>query len=58
MGLIDYIKDTKGELKHVSWATRDQAIAYTSIVIGVSIVIGLLLGAFDLGFTALLRLVI
>jgi len=41
MSLISYIKETKGELKHVSWPTRAQTINYTVIVIGISLIIAL-----------------
>ena len=47
MNLINYIQETKSELKHVSWPTRQQAIAFTAIVIVVSIITALFLGLFD-----------
>jgi len=47
MGLVDYLKETRTELKHVSWATRKQAINFTGLVIGVSLLVAILLGAFD-----------
>jgi preprotein translocase subunit SecE len=55
MGLIDYIKETKGELKHVSWPTRRQAIAFTVLVIVASIATAAFLGAFDFLFSVLLK---
>jgi preprotein translocase subunit SecE len=51
MGLIDYIKDTKAELKHVSWPTRRQAITFTIIVILISVGVSLYLGLFDALFS-------
>jgi preprotein translocase subunit SecE len=51
MGLTEYIKDTKGELKHVSWPTRKQAVVFTVIVIVVSIATAIFLGAFDFLFS-------
>jgi preprotein translocase subunit SecE len=51
MKLFDYIRDTKGEMKHVSWPTKNQAIGYTIIVLLVSIVLALYLGFFDYIFT-------
>ena len=50
MGLVDYIKETRAELKHVSWATRRQAIAFTALVIGISVGVAIILGAFDFLF--------
>lgn len=47
MGLINYLKDTQGELKHVSWPTRGQAIAFTIVVVLVSVFVAFFLGFFD-----------
>jgi preprotein translocase subunit SecE len=47
MGLINYLKDTQVELKHVSWPTRNQAIAFTVVVILISIFVSFFLGFFD-----------
>jgi len=58
MGLTDYIKETKGELKHVSWPTRKQAVAFTIIVVAISIFVALYLGLFDFIFSELLKLII
>ena len=54
--LITYIKDTRGEMKHVSWPTRRQAINFTLIVIGISLAIALLLGLADFIFVYFLEL--
>lgn len=48
---IEYIKAVRSELTHVSWPTRNQAILYTLLVIGISIGVALMLGAFDFVFT-------
>jgi len=48
---ISYIKDTRQELHHVSWPTQNQTIAYTVIVIIVSLLIAGFLGVFDYIFT-------
>jgi preprotein translocase subunit SecE len=50
MSIIDYLRETRGELKHVSWPTRNQTIAFTIIVIVVSFVVAYFLGFFDYGF--------
>ena len=47
MKASDYLKETKAEMKHVNWPTRKQAIGYTAIVIGISIVFSIFLGVFD-----------
>lgn len=54
----NYFKDTAAEMKHVSWPTQTQAFVYTALVIGVSILVSLFLGAFDYIFTQILNIVI
>jgi len=51
MSLTQYIKDTRGEMKHVSWPTRHQVVVYTTAVVVVSIITALFLGAFDWVFS-------
>ena len=51
MNIFDYIKDTKGEMKHVSWPTRKQTATYTALVVLVSIFAAFYLGIFDHLFT-------
>lgn len=49
--LINYFKDTRVELRHVSWPTQKQAMVYTSLIIALSILVALILGVFDFLFT-------
>jgi len=58
MGLINYIKETKGELVHVSWPTRKQAIAFTIVVIIMSLLVSFFLGIFDFIFSKILEIVV
>lgn len=51
MRIVEYIKETRSELKHVSWPTRRQAAAFTAIVIAISVFVAGLLGFFDYLFT-------
>lgn len=51
MGLIQYVKDTQGELRHVAWPTRLQTIVYTVLVVLISVGVSLYLGLFDYLFT-------
>lgn len=48
---IKYLKDTKDEIAHVSWPTQKQAVTYTVLVIGISVVLALLLALFDFVFS-------
>lgn len=56
--LITYFKETRAELKHVSWPTRRQALMFTVVVIAISLLTALYLGAFDYIFTMILKVVI
>jgi preprotein translocase subunit SecE len=49
--LGEYLKETKAELKHVSWPTKNQAILFTAVVVIFSFVVAFFLGAFDFLFT-------
>jgi preprotein translocase SecE subunit len=52
---VEYIKETQGEMKHVSWPTRSQAIGYTVAVVLISVITSLYLGLFDGIFAGLLN---
>jgi preprotein translocase subunit SecE len=56
--LGEYLKDTRGELKHVTWPSKNQAILFTVIVVVFSIVVAAFLGAFDFLFTMALKFTI
>lgn len=47
MGIITYLRETKAEMKHVSWPTRKQAFSYTAVVIVLAVATAILLGIFD-----------
>lgn len=49
--LFNYIRATRGELKHVSWPTQKQTIIYTVLVISISVVTAIYLGLLDNGLT-------
>ena len=53
--LLNYIKDTRGELKYVSWPTRRQAIMFTIVVVMVSLLAAMFLGFFDYIFSLVLQ---
>ncbi|MEX2052093.1 MAG: preprotein translocase subunit SecE [Candidatus Paceibacterota bacterium] len=49
--ITDYVKETKTELKHVIWPSRNQTLYYTLIVITLSVLIAYFLGLFDYIFS-------
>lgn len=55
---IQFLKETRGELRHVVWPTRRKAIIYAVIIILFSVALGYMLGAFDELFRVLLKSVI
>ena len=48
-----FIGETISELKKVVWLTRREAAYLTFLVLLVSLAAGIVLGAFDFGFTSL-----
>jgi len=53
--LVRYFKETRAELRKVTWPTRQQATKLTLIVLAVTVAMALFLGAFDLIFSAFVR---
>lgn len=58
MSLSSYLRETKAELTHVKWPSRQATVNFTLVVIGISVVCGILLGAFDFIFTSVVKLFI
>lgn len=56
--LIQYLKETKAELKEVVFPTTAQTIIYTVIVIVISVVVAISLGGIDVGLRALVEKVV
>jgi preprotein translocase subunit SecE len=54
--MFKQIKETKAELRHVSWPTQKQAVGYTVATIIVSFAVAAYLGAFDYIFAQILRI--
>jgi preprotein translocase subunit SecE len=50
---FSFIGETIAELKKVVWLTRREAAYLTFMVLIVAIIVGLILGGFDYGFTNL-----
>lgn len=49
--IIEFLKETKTELKHVNWPTRRQTFFYTLITIVLSVAVAYFLGFFDYLFS-------
>lgn len=55
--VFQFFRESKAELKKVVWPTKDDVISSIKVVIVSTIIIALILGLFDYGFTELFRLV-
>ena len=53
--LINYFKDTRAEMAHVSWPTRREALGLTAVVIVLSLATAAYLGFFDYVFSLILQ---
>jgi preprotein translocase subunit SecE len=53
-----FFRETVGELRKVSWPTRQEAMNLTFIVLIVIVVMALFLGTLDLVFAELFRLIL
>lgn len=53
--IIDFLRESKIELKKVTWPTKQEIIKYTFIVIIFSLIIALFLGGLDFLFSFILN---
>ena len=56
-GIGRFFKNMWHELKNVTWPTKKELINYSIVVILFMIVMGVIIGVFDLGAGALVRLI-
>lgn len=56
--ITNYFKDVRAEMKHVSWPSRKLTIAYTVVVVILSLATAVYLGLLDYGFSALIKQII
>ena len=55
-GIIKFFKETKSELKKVSWPTRKQLLHNTLIILIFIIITSVILSVLDIGFSNLFKL--
>jgi preprotein translocase subunit SecE len=56
--IMQYLRETRAELRKVVWPTREEAINLTAIVVGTIVVMSAFFGVVDYIFTQLFRLLI
>ena len=55
---VRYFKQTRAELRKVTWPTRREAVRLTLIVLGVTVAMAAFLGVIDLLFTEVFKLLL
>ena len=53
-----WFKETAGELRKVSWPSREEALSLTRIVLIVTVILAAVLGVFDFIFSRLVGLLV
>ena len=53
--VVRYFRQTRGELKKVTWPTRQESQRLTAIVLGVTAVMAIFLGVLDLIFSSAIQ---
>ena len=56
--LLQYLKETRNELKEVVFPTTSQTIIYTVLVIVISVIVAMSLGGIDIGLKTLLAKIV
>lgn len=55
--VVQFIKESKAELKKVVWPTKEDVFSSIKVVVISTVIIAVVLGALDLGFSELFRLI-
>jgi preprotein translocase subunit SecE len=53
-----FLKESRTELKKVTWPTPKQAIASSSVVIVITVIVSLALGFVDFGLAKIVRMIL
>ena len=56
--IIQFFKESRAELKKVVWPTKADVLSSIKVVIISTIVVAIILGLLDLGFSELFRLIL
>lgn len=57
-GLQRWLRESRAELRKVTWPTREEALRLTYVVMGLSVVMGLILGGVDFILSSLYAFVV
>lgn len=53
-----FFGEVKSELAKVTWPTKDQVVRLTGVVVIISLIVGLFIGALDLSFTKIVEFIV
>ncbi len=56
--MFNYFRDVRAEMKHVSWPSRPLIVAYTLVVVAVSVATAIYLGLLDYVFRLFIEQII
>ena len=56
--IVNYLKETRAELRKVTWPSREEAINLTAIVVAVTVAMAIFLGVVDYLFSKFFGLII
>jgi preprotein translocase subunit SecE len=56
--MMNYFRDVRAEMKHVSWPGKQLIVAYTVVVVVVSIAVAIYLGLLDYAFRLIIEQII
>ncbi len=54
--VVQFFKESKAELKKVVWPSKEDVVSSVKVVLVSTIIIAVVLGLLDLGFSSLFRL--
>jgi len=55
---ITYLRETRDELKQVTWPTKDTVTRLTLVVLLISVIVGVYIGVIDFALTSLTETII
>lgn len=56
--IMPFLEEVKAEMFKVTWATKQEALAGTVLVVVVSVLLSVFIGVMDLGFSKLIRVLL
>jgi len=58
MKVVIFLKEVRSELTKVKWPTRPEVIKMTSLVILISLLVGIYVGAVDFALTKIMEVIV